>query len=155
MRKKFSIFFTFCVFSTIFLIVREYISYRFRVEEMKLKMMDHTETTSPLTPSKFGHNFKMVHDWKPKKNATKYILFWGPYILKSYWGHGENDTNILDPNHLISRKCPETNCHFTHDVNFLPSILDFDAVIYNCFNKKLTFPELRSPHQLYIMTANE
>jgi hypothetical protein len=153
MRKKFSIFFTFCIFTTIFLIVREYLSFIFRVEEMKLKMMKNVSSSQP--PSKFGHNFTMVHDWKPRKNATKYVLFWGPYIFKSCWGHGENDSRILDQQHLNARNCPETNCHFTHDVNLLPSVLDFDAVIYNCFNKKMTFPELRSPHQLYIMTANE
>lgn len=57
---------------------------------------------------------------------------------------------------LISRNCRFTNCIFTNNMKLLPNIEDFDGIFISPFFKEtFSFPNTRSPHQLYGLITQE
>jgi hypothetical protein len=119
---------------------------------MNVNILPRGERTLEKVTSTGGHNYTMVYDVPPKKNSTIYMLFWGNFIRESAWGHAEE---TIDREFLERAGCPVTDCILTHKVDYLPNLYEYDAVMINVYNRNLTVPPIRSPHQLYIMSANE
>jgi hypothetical protein len=134
----------------------DYLNYLLILEEKTAKMESTWQTSEgdrhDNEPRNCSHNFTVIYDVKPKMNSTKYAVFWGYYMLDYPWGH---DDETMGEEYLKANNCPETDCVFTNKIDLLPNIYDYDALIFNAFNANFSFPTLRSPHQLYIMTANE
>jgi hypothetical protein len=162
MNEKLLLFFSFCSFVLTYLMYRDYLNYLAKVTEKRVEISPRTTTTTVPPPppvmysenmtSVGGHNYTMVYDVPPKKNSTIYMLFWGHYIIESGWGHFEE---TIDREFLEKAGCPVTDCILTHKIDYLPNLYEYDAVMINAFNYNLTVPPVRSPHQLYIMSANE
>jgi hypothetical protein len=148
--KKSKILVMLCILTVFYMILREFIETSGDFRRFGLKQK--TKIIQEVKVSGSYHNFTMVYRKREKKNSTIYALFWSHYLTVKDWYH---HTEPMDQNHLKKLNCPQTDCVLTHNVDLLPNILDYDAVIFNLYQHDIPFPEIRSPHQLYIMTSNE
>jgi hypothetical protein len=152
MSQKILFFLLVCSLAVNFLVFNEYLNYISTLTKETVMTRNAPREKKDSKSSGFGHNFTMIYDVKPKMNSTKYAIFWGYYILTAGWGHADE---TFGEAYLKAYDCPVTDCVFTHKIDLLPNIYDYDALIFNAYNRNFSFPTLRSPHQLYIMTANE
>ena len=60
----------------------------------------------------------------PPFDATKTILLYTPYFRSRDWELGELGTAPFS-------ECPVSNCHVTDDTAELPSVAEFDAVLFH------------------------
>jgi len=79
-------------------------------------------------------------------NAKKHILMWNPK---------NNDVDVSED--LKSINCDMTNCIFSSNRKFLPSLTDYDAVMFDIggYSKIDGLPGERSKNQIYIMADYE
>jgi hypothetical protein len=106
-----------------------------------------TDSSTTTTP-----RYTMVNDREPRNDSKIYILFFNGCFNLPYWSLGKE---TLDESDLKSVNCPHTNCVLTHKYGLLENIHDYDAIIFNVWYPNDTLPLTRSPHQQYIMAANE
>ncbi len=60
-------------------------------------------------------------------NLVKIILYYTNYFNNKLWTFGEGHKVF------IKHKCPVTNCFLTSNRSALPSLGDFDALIFNYY----------------------
>jgi hypothetical protein len=135
--------------AVVYFMYNDYLNYLLKKTELNIETLPRVDNE---IDDEGNRNFTMVYGVPESTSSTIHMLFWNTYILGSAWGHAEQ---TIDQEFLNNSKCPETDCILTHKIDYLPSILDYDAVMINAFNINMTVPKLRSPHQLYIMSANE
>lgn len=105
--------------------------------------------------SQTSNNVKILKLYPYPKPSMKTVLFFTRLWSKSpTWGSKNKTYGIDVPE---SADCPYINCIFTHDLNYLKNITDYDALIFHrgfrWFEKPI--PKKRSPHQHYIMFTYE
>jgi hypothetical protein len=122
--------------------------------ESKLESLNTTTELSEPTPnlSKTTPRYTMVNDTEARNDSKIYVLFFNGCFNLPYWSLGKE---TLDESDLKSVNCPHTNCVLTHKHDFLENIHDYNAIIFNVYFDNDTLPLTRSPHQHYIMAANE
>lgn len=94
----------------------------------------------------------MIFETRTKNDSKIYILFWGSWYRRVDW---RQPKITMDEKYLEKIGCPETNCVFTRKNDYFPSIIDFDALIFNIWHENYSLPKVRSPNQLYIMESKE
>jgi hypothetical protein len=91
-------------------------------------------------------------------NQTKHILFYTRFWKNNFW-HIGNET--VGNEHPHFQRCSRRNCIFTNRYDFLPSLSDYDALIFHTgegwwVNKSYCkVPDERKPNQLYIVAVQE
>jgi hypothetical protein len=152
------VFFAFSIFviAVVYLVYIDYLENVPNFSELRMKILPAVTTrivTNPpsVTPES-DQKFSMVYEKQRKNDSRIYMLFWSHYFGLNDWGHG---IETMTEEYFKDLECPETNCVFTHKTDLMPNIYDFDAVIFNIWEKDFSLPKLRSPHQLYIMISNE
>ncbi len=59
------------------------------------------------------------------EDAKKILLYTDFYGWSRKWPHGQGHRKF------VRYKCPVSNCHMTHNKSLLPSVADFDALVFN------------------------
>lgn len=97
------------------------------------------------------NRYTILNDFVSKRDESdkKYILYWMKFF-------GEEFKNKTNENYLESIGCPVTNCIFTENKSLM-NHHEFDAIIFHAAEswKLMDLPETRSPHQVYVMVAQE
>ena len=77
------------------------------------------------------------------------VLFWTDFFEDKRW---------TLPADTLHAKCPQTSCIFTNQHDFLPSIVDYAAIVFHTARKFPFFndtPQQRSPNQSYVFAQLE
>lgn len=102
-------------------------------------------------------SYKMVDYKNTRTEETKYILFFSSLWSYKNW---RMSAETIDKNSPELVNCSFSNCVFTNDKNLL-KIHDYDALFFhqssNAWKKESlqSIIETRSPHQLYVIAAQE
>ena len=80
-----------------------------------------------------------------------YTTWWPDHASPGSWDLGEGSSPFAH--------CPEKNCVITSNRSLLPSVAQFDALLFHSWNlfhrAGMTIPKLRSLHQRYILFSLE
>ncbi|XP_014100662.3 alpha-(1,3)-fucosyltransferase C-like [Bactrocera oleae] len=75
------------------------------------------------------------------------VLFWTDFFEDKRW---------TLPADTLHAKCPQTNCIFTNQHDFLPSIVDYAAIVFHtACNFSNGTPQQRSPNQSFVFAQLE
>ena len=89
----------------------------------------------------------------PKADDLKYILLYTKYCgEKNLWRFQEGRQSFID------YKCPESRCFLTNNASTLPSLKDFDALLFHLKDIRiddLPSSDNRRPSQRYVMANVE
>lgn len=98
--------------------------------------------------------YRLVEITRHKNVTKKVILFYTNFFGIRHWGM-PNETNGEE--YLKSIECPQTNCIFTHDKNYLSKTHFYDAIVFHVAEGwyALDLPKTRSSHQLYVASTLE
>ena len=83
----------------------------------------------------------------PTFNHAKTVLLYTPYFKNADWELGALGSAPF-------QHCPVTNCHVTNIPTELPSVAEFDAVLFH-LKDIVDFPAERSPEQRYVVFTKE
>lgn len=99
-------------------------------------------------------NYTMVKSVKDTINILLYTKLWGYHNWRL-----SNETIDKDSPELVD--CSQTNCVFTNNQNYLENVHDYDMLFFHqspgsWYNSSYYDAiKTRSPHQLYVMAAQE
>ena len=84
------------------------------------------QSPKPVNPT----SINMSSDYKTRNNIFKFntskkILYYTNFFGMRDWKFGFGNKAF------VSNQCPEQNCFITRDHNLLPSLADFDAVLFH------------------------
>uniref|UniRef100_A0A182SWT6 Fucosyltransferase n=1 Tax=Anopheles maculatus TaxID=74869 RepID=A0A182SWT6_9DIPT len=84
---------------------------------------------------------------------TRYILLYTSFFEEKRWGLL---AETLGPEFFAAKHCPVTECVLTSYHQLLPSITEYDAVVFHVATGwDGPLPTLRSPHQVYVAALME
>uniref|UniRef100_A0A182NZS3 Fucosyltransferase n=1 Tax=Anopheles epiroticus TaxID=199890 RepID=A0A182NZS3_9DIPT len=84
---------------------------------------------------------------------TQYILLYTSFFTERRWGL---QAETLGPDYFAMKHCPVTACVLTSYHELLPSIVEYDAVVFHVATQwDGPLPAVRSPHQVYVAALME
>ncbi|XP_052900689.1 alpha-(1,3)-fucosyltransferase C [Anopheles moucheti] len=84
---------------------------------------------------------------------TRYILLYTSFFEDKHWGL---PAETIEPDYFSMTHCPVTDCVQTTNHQLLPSITDYDAVVFHVATRwGGPMPVVRSPHQVYVAADME
>ncbi|XP_050076119.1 alpha-(1,3)-fucosyltransferase C [Anopheles maculipalpis] len=84
---------------------------------------------------------------------TRYILLYTSFFSEKRWGL---QAETLGPEFFAMKHCPATNCVLTSYHQLLPSVTEYDAIVFHvATNWDGPLPTVRSPHQVYVAALME
>jgi Fucosyltransferase, N-terminal len=130
------------------------------VEKMKHLIRNNIleQTEKPYLGVNYVINYTMVDYEKHTNETTKTVLFFTKKWSEKLWGLSADK---IDKDSPELKNCPVNNCVMVFDRNYLKEIHEFDALVFHetesCWYDSRDFEPIktRSPHQLYIVAAQE
>jgi Fucosyltransferase, N-terminal len=150
-RQLCLVFAVLCFFVTVLMI--------FSTSNYTLKKLTEPSTTKkPYLGLNYIINYTIVNYKKDNSDDTKTILFYTKRWSAKNW---DLSAEKIDKDSPELKNCPAKNCIFVSDRSYLKEIHEYDALIFHetqsCWYDKSDLKPIktRSPHQLYIVAAQE
>ena len=108
--------------------------------------------SAPRDPTSFSEaNSNVSSSSNSPKTILYYTPWWPDHASPKTWDLGEGSSPFAH--------CPQPNCYITANHSHLPSLAQFDALLFhswNLFQKRgMTVPSVRSADQRYILFSLE
>uniref|UniRef100_A0A4Y0BNJ9 Fucosyltransferase n=1 Tax=Anopheles funestus TaxID=62324 RepID=A0A4Y0BNJ9_ANOFN len=96
---------------------------------------------------------QIKQDVDGQSSRTRYILLYTSFFEEKRWGLL---AETLGPDYFSMQHCPVTNCVLTSYHHLLPSVTDYDALVFHVATRwDGPLPPVRTPHQLYVAALME
>ena len=138
--------------TVLFLTVFTALSFFLLSSRLSNQQMFLMKESAPRDPSSFSEaNPNVSSSNSPQQTILFYTPWWPDHASPTTWDLGEGSSPFAH--------CPQPNCYITANRSHLPSLAQFDALLFhswNLFHKRgTTVPRVRSKDQRYILFSIE
>ena len=125
----------------------------FRLPQQHMFLVKESSTPKPLSSSDASPNVTSSNSPERVQTILYYTPWWPDHALPKTWDLGEGSSPFAH--------CPQQRCYITANRSHLPSLAQFDALLFhswNLFHKpapRTTIPRVRSLEQRYILFSLE
>ncbi|XP_053678070.1 alpha-(1,3)-fucosyltransferase C [Anopheles nili] len=104
------------------------------------------------------NSYSVLADFNRERSAKDtgrilYVLLYTSFFEQSQWGLM---AETLGPDYFRMKYCPETKCVLTSYHNLLPSVADYDALVFHVASSwDRPLPDVRRPQQVYVAAVME
>ena len=123
----------------------------FRLPQQHMFLMKESSQPKPLSSSEASPNVTSSNSPERVQTILYYTPWWPDHASPKTWDLGEGSSPFAH--------CPQQSCYITANRSHLPSLAQFDALLFhswNLFHKPgMTIPRVRSKNQRYILFSLE
>ena len=123
----------------------------FRLPQQHMFLRKESSPPKPLSSSEASPNVPSSNSPERVQTILYYTPWWPDHASPKTWDLGEGSSPFAH--------CPQQSCYITANRSHLPSLAQFDALLFhswNLFHKPgMTIPRVRSKNQRYILFSLE